>query len=160
MPRLTNQSYLLQCHQVRDHWRDDSKNAFFLLTPTEQWTLFTYFAPSEKLTDNELIIHREDISSYDPSLPQRAGRALSKLWAASKRLEDYRAQVIPMPRPRMAKNTERRIYIFSEVNLAPDPVKMAQILMDYKRCDQWRSRLQNHLRSSITKRLSLCLESV
>jgi hypothetical protein len=136
MPRLTNQSYLLQCHQLRDHWRDESKNAFFLLTPTEQWTLFTYFAPSEKLTDDELIIHREDISSYDPSLPQRAGRALSKLWAASKRLDEYRAQVVPMPRPRMAKNAEKRIVIFSEVHPVMDPAKMAQILMNYKRRDE------------------------
>ena len=136
MPRLTNQSYLLQCHQLRDHWRDDSKNAFFLLTPTEQWTLFTYFAPSEKLTDDDLIMHREDISSYDPSLPQRAGRALSKLWIASKRLEEYRAQVLPMPRPRIAKNAEKRITIFSEVHPVLDPAKMAQILLNYKRRDQ------------------------
>jgi hypothetical protein len=129
MPKLTNHSYLLQAHQIRDHWRDGSKNAFFLLTPTEQWALFTYFAPSEKLTDDELIIHREDISSYDPSLPQRAGRALTKLWSASKRLDEYRAQVIPMPRPRMAKNSEKRIVIFSEVHPAMDPARMAQILM-------------------------------
>lgn len=130
MPRLINQSNLLQCHQVRDHWHDASKNAFFLLTPTEQWTLFTYFAPSEKLTDDELIIHREDISSYDPSLPQRAGRALSKLWAASERLEEYRAQVIPMPRPRTAKNAEKRIVIFSEVHPVIDPARFAQIFLD------------------------------
>ena len=136
MPRLTNQSYLLQAHKVRDHWRDASKNAFFLLTPTEQWTLFTYFAPSEKLADDELIIHREDISSYDPSLPQRAGRALSKLWAASKQLEEYRAQVVPMPRPRMKKNSEKLVVLFSEVHPVLDPAKMAQILMNYKRRDE------------------------
>lgn len=135
MPRLTNQSYLVQCHQVRDHWHDASKNAFFLLTPSEQWTLFTYFAPSEKLSDDELIIHREDISSYDPSLPQRAGRALSKLWVASKRLEVYRAQVIPMPRPRMKKNTAKRLVIFSEVHPVLDPAKFAQILLNYERQD-------------------------
>ena len=122
--------------QVRDHLRDEFKNAFFLLTPTEQWTLFAYFAPSEKLTDAQMIIHREDISSYDPSLPQRAGRALTKLWTASKRLEEYRAQVIPMPRPRMAKNSEKRIVIFSEVHPVMDPAKMAQILLNYKRRDQ------------------------
>ena len=136
MPRLTNQSYLLQAHQVRDHWRDESKSAFFLLTPTEQWSLFTYFAPSERLTDDELVFHREDISSYDPSLPQRAGRALTKLWTASKRLEEYRAQVIPMPRSRMAKNAEKRIVVFSEVHPVMDPAKMAQILMNYKRRDE------------------------
>jgi hypothetical protein len=133
MPRLTNQSYLLQCHQLRDHWHDAAKNAFFLLTPTEQGTLFTYFAPSEKLTDDELIAHKEDISFYDPSLPQRAGRALSKLWAASKRLEAYRAQVLPMPRPRTKKSAEKRLVIFSEVHPVLDPVKFAQILLNYER---------------------------
>lgn len=135
MPRLTNQSYLLQCHQVRDHWLDESKNAFFLLTPTEQWVLFAYFAPSEKLSDDELIAHREDISFLDSSLPQRAGRALSKLQAASKRLEEYRAQVIPMPRLRMKKNTTKQLVIFSEVHPALDPAKFAQILLNYERRD-------------------------
>jgi hypothetical protein len=85
MPRLTNQTYLLRGYQVRDHWRDESKRAFLLLTGTEQSALFAYVTPSEKLTDTQLIAHLEDISSYDPSLPQRAGRALSQLWAASKR---------------------------------------------------------------------------
>ncbi|NEM90885.1 hypothetical protein [Galbitalea soli] len=101
MARLTDQSYLLRCHQVRDHWRDESKRAFLLLTATEQWALFAYFAPSEKLTDAQLIAHREDISAHDPSLRQRAGRALSKLWVASKALETYQAQVAETPRPRI-----------------------------------------------------------
>jgi hypothetical protein len=78
-------------------------------------------------------MHREDISSYDPSLPQRARRAFSKLWAASTRLEAHRAQVMPFPRPRVAKNAEKRICVFSEVRPAMDPAKMAQILMNYKR---------------------------
>ena len=40
-----------------------------------------------------------------------------------------------MPRPRMAKNADKRIYIFSELNPAPDPVKMAQILLNCERRD-------------------------
>lgn len=72
----------------------------------------------------------------DPLLPQRAGRALSKLWAASKRLDEHRAQVIPMPRPRMAKNVEKRIVIFSEVHPVLDPEKFAKILMDIAREQQ------------------------
>ena len=136
MPRLTNHSYLLQCHQLRDHWHDMSKNAFFLLTPEEQWTLVMYFVPNEKLTDDELIIHREDISTYDPSLPQRAGRARAKLLGTSKRLEEYRAQVVPMPRPRINKSAAKQVRVFSEVHPAVDPAKMAQILMNYKRRDQ------------------------
>jgi hypothetical protein len=36
----------------------------------------------------------------------------------------------------MKKNSEKRVYVFSEVNLAPDPAKMAQILLNYKRRDQ------------------------
>lgn len=135
MPRLTNQSYLLQCHQDRDHWHDESKNAFFLLTPAEQWALFAYFAPSEQHTDDELIIHREDISFLDSSLPQRAGRALSRLRAVSKRIEEYRAQVIPMPRPRMNKNAAKQLVIFSEVHPVLDPAKFAQILLNYERRD-------------------------
>ncbi|MCU1633362.1 MAG: hypothetical protein JWM61_2014 [Micrococcaceae bacterium] len=54
----------------------------------------------EKFSDDALTTRREDIWCYRPSLPQGADRALSIPWAASKRLEDYRAQLIPMPRHR------------------------------------------------------------
>ena len=131
-----HQRVLLHCRQVRDHWRNGSKRAFLLLTATEQWALSAYFARSEKLTDTQLIAHREDVSFLDPPLPQRAGRALTKLWAVSERLEKYRAQVMPMPRPRMKKNAEKRVVISSEVRPVLDPAKFAQILMNYKRRDQ------------------------
>ena len=123
-------SYLMQCHEVRDHWRDESTSAFFLLTPAEQWALFAYFAPIEKLTDDELIMHREDISFIDPSLPQRAGRALSKLWAASKRLEVYRQAAHPNTRK---KGADYQVRIMSQVRPDLDAARFARILMDIAR---------------------------
>jgi hypothetical protein len=44
--------------------------------------------------------------------------------------------VAATPRPQIAKNAEKRIFILSEINPAMDPAKMAQILMNYKRRDQ------------------------
>ncbi len=41
-----------------------------------------------------------------------------------------------MPRPRMAKNVEKRIVIFSEVHPVLDPEKFAKILMDIAREQQ------------------------
>jgi hypothetical protein len=41
-----------------------------------------------------------------------------------------------MPRPRMKKNAEKKIVIFSEVHPVLDPAKFAQILLNYKRRDE------------------------
>lgn len=132
MPRLTNHTYLLQCRQLRAHWRDPSKNAFFLLTPNEQWSLYAYFLPNENLSDHDLLIHREDISSFDPSLPQRAGRAFSKLWVVSRRIEAYREQMKSRPKTHPKKNTEKKVVLFSEVHPVLDPDQIARILLRYE----------------------------
>lgn len=50
-----------------------------LLRASEQWDLFAYYLPHEKHTDADIVAHRHGISVLDPSLPQRAGRELSKL---------------------------------------------------------------------------------
>jgi hypothetical protein len=134
MPRLTDQSYLLQRAQLRESWLDDSKSAFFLLTPAEQWDLHMYYIPTEQLSDRALIEHRQDISDYDPSSPQRAGRALAKLRIMEQRLQDYRAA--PKPARRKKKNAPYEIRIFGEVHPEIDVEQFARILINYRRRDE------------------------
>jgi hypothetical protein len=80
MPRLTTKSYKQAHNQLRRLWlRGHSVVAD--LSVAEQHQLFDYFWPSRKMTDRELLIYRKAITLLRPSLPQQAGRALSKLYA-------------------------------------------------------------------------------
>jgi hypothetical protein len=124
MPRLTNQSYLLQCHQVRD-----LVNYFYLLTATDQWALHMYFVPTRHLSKLELVEHRSDISATDPSLPQRAGRAFLKLKQVDERLRIYREQ----PKPPKKKGAAYEIQLMSEVHPVLDAARFARILQNYQR---------------------------
>ncbi len=133
MSRLSNQSYLLKRSQLRNHWLDEPYRAFFLLTPSEQWVLHLYYLLSEQLSDEALIEHREDISVYDPSLPQRAGRALARLNLLTKRLETYRAT----PKPeRKKKNAPYELLVLSEVHPVINVDQVAKILLNYKWRDE------------------------
>jgi hypothetical protein len=132
MPRTTDHDYLATHQQLHALWTS-GPTGLFLLSGMEQWALHEYYRLSEQLPDAALLEHRRVVRKMDQSLPQRAGRALSKLQAANGRLEDYWAQVVPMPRPRMTKKVEKEIRIFSEVHPTLDPAKMAKILMHYKR---------------------------
>ncbi|OMC15983.1 hypothetical protein A5735_01335 [Mycolicibacter heraklionensis] len=51
---------------------------FGLLRWHEQRALHDYFLPSKKLSDVALLAHRHQVTIEQPSLPQRAGRALAR----------------------------------------------------------------------------------
>ncbi len=127
MPRLTNQSYLSQRHQLRDVWADSARNAFPLLSPSEQWSLYAYYLPQEQLSDQQLIEHRVDITALDPSLPQRAGRAFARLKLLGERLPAYR-EARSMA-PNRAKGTATELHVFGEVKPDLDADRMAQMLI-------------------------------
>lgn len=134
MPRLTNRAYLLQRRHLREHWLDELRRAFFLLSPSEQWALHAYYLPSMKLDDTTLLEHRQDISSYDPSLPQRAGRALSRLNLIFRRLDDYRDAINARPKPKKGAAYELRI--LSEVHPEIDIDEFVKILLNYESRDR------------------------
>lgn len=91
------------------------------------------FMPSLPMTDGELIEHREDLSLLDPSLPQRAGRAFTKLGFQVPRLEAYRS----VPHPRTSKkNAKHEMRVFSEVHPTVDVDKFVKILLNYEPRDQ------------------------
>jgi hypothetical protein len=133
MPRLTDQSYLLQQHDLRDHWLDESRNAFLLLSANEQWDLHLYYAPNLRLGGETLIEHRQDISTYDPSLPQRAGRALAKLRITEQRLQSYR--VAPKPARKKKKNAPYELHVLGEVHPEINAELLVKALLNYERRD-------------------------
>lgn len=71
MPRLSNTSYLQIYHELHEAWLNDAAN-IFLLDANEQWALHEYFRISERLTDAQLLEHRQTLP-VNSSLPQRAG---------------------------------------------------------------------------------------
>lgn len=84
-----------------------------MLSPAEQWALHGYYEFTKHLTDADLLFHRSLISQAQPSLPQRAGKALGALAVFTDRLAEYRK--IPHPNGRK-KGVPYEIRIFSEVN--------------------------------------------
>ena len=133
MPRITDHTYLLLRHQLRDQWFDESSGAFFLLSSSEQWALHMYYLPSVQFSDKTLLEHRQDISAYDRSLPQRAGRALSRLNLMILRLDDYRDVAKARPKPK--KGAPYKLRVFSEVHPEIDIDKFVKILLNYESRD-------------------------
>lgn len=98
-----------------------------MLSPTEQWTLHSYYEFTKHLTDDELLAHRAAVSKAQPSLPQSAGKAFARLRLFSERLAKYRAAPHPNTRKKGAPYEAR---IFSQVNPDIDPKEMARILIE------------------------------
>jgi hypothetical protein len=82
MPRLTNQQYLKTCRCLRQLWQEVPDH-FAYIKAEQQWHLHDYFQPSKALSDAERLQHRVRISAERSSLPQRAGKALAKLYGAA-----------------------------------------------------------------------------
>lgn len=76
----------------------------------------------------DLLVHRREVSVLDPSLPQRAGRAFSRWRRIRESLPGYREYAAA--RPRMKKNTEKQIVVFSEVHPELDAARMARIIIE------------------------------
>lgn len=77
MPRLTNKQYLKYRKYLRRLWLY-RPSTYSHLSPIQQWQVHEYFRPSEKLTDEQLLTHRKDITAQYPSLPHKAGRAIKE----------------------------------------------------------------------------------
>jgi hypothetical protein len=127
MTRLTNTTYLTQHHQLKTEWFSESGGAFIMLSPTEQWTLHSYYEFTKSITDKELLAHRAVVSKAQPSLPHRAGKAIAKLATFTKRLEAYRTGPHTSTRK---KGVPYKIRVLSQVNPDIDPKLMAKILIE------------------------------
>ncbi|TWE12605.1 hypothetical protein BKA23_1420 [Rudaeicoccus suwonensis] len=105
MPRFTNHHYLELHRRLRALWLQDDAN-YLDFTTTEQLTIHRFFAPGKDLDDEALLARRQEITKLEPSLPQRAGRAIANL-DQIERIAAYRqnraeelARNPPQPRPK------------------------------------------------------------
>lgn len=126
MPRLSDHDYL-QNHELLRPDRVSDQTAFVLLTPPEQWDLFSYYLPHEARSHEAFLAYRRSITDTDSSLPQRAGRAFQKLRRIKERLPKY--VEYRRAAPKLKKGTPHTVRVFSEVNPDIDPVEMAKILI-------------------------------
>ena len=135
MARLSQPAYLNLHHHLRQLWRHDS-GMFSLMSAPEQWDIHAFYATEWNFSDAELGEYRQKITAQDPSLPQRAGKALTKLMQEMDALDAHReakkvvmATVTAGPK-RKIKNVDRVIRISGVVHPAPDTDKLARVLLD------------------------------
>ena len=77
-----DKQYLRIHKRLRRFWFR-AKSVYSYLTPNEQWQLHDFYRPSEELSDEQLTVHRVEITKARPALPHQAVRALEKLDAAA-----------------------------------------------------------------------------
>ena len=131
MTRLTQLTYSAQHYQLKREWFSEGGGAFIMLSPTEQWALHSYYEFTKKLSDAELLAHRKAISREHPSLPQRAGKAFSKLRLFSDGLPTYREERAQAPK--RVKGGQTQLTILSEVHSEVDVPLLVRALLDYVR---------------------------
>ena len=131
MTRLTQLTYITQHYQLKKEWFSPGGGAFIMLSPTEQWALHSYYEFTKKLSDAEPLAHRKAISREHPSLPQRAGKAFSKLRLFSDGLPAYIEGRDRAPKP--IKGGQTKLTILSEVHPAVDVPLLVSALLDYGR---------------------------
>ena len=93
MSRLTDADYLSAHYYLKDAWKTHDGVAFGLLLWREQRVLHDYFLPSKRISDKALLEHRRLVTKTYPSLPHRAGKALSRCRA---NVEEFNAHP-PVP---------------------------------------------------------------
>lgn len=77
MPRLTNQHILTIRTELRFVW-DSAPTSIYPLSALEQWALHGCFRFTENLSTAQMVENGVEIMKEQPSLPQRAGRAVSQ----------------------------------------------------------------------------------
>lgn len=127
MARLTDITYLATHQQLRSAWLKDPAR-FATLNANEQWVLHGYFAPEHNLSDDRLLAYRHEVSKIDPSLPQRAGKALTKWRMKEAPLATYRERShSPAPGSKRSRNYE--VTVFSLVHPELDPQDIARAFL-------------------------------
>lgn len=127
MARLTDITYLATHQELRSAWLKDPAR-FAILSAGEQWALHGYFVPEHNLSDNHLLAYRREISKVDPSLPQRAGRALTKWRMKEAPLAAYRERS-HSPAPGAKRSRDYAVTVFSLVHPEIDPQKITRAVM-------------------------------
>ncbi len=124
--RLTDYTYLQTHRELRAAWLSDP-TGFALLTPNEQWDIFGYFCIEHKLSNDQLLPHRREVSKVDVSLPQRAGRAVQAWRRKLPQLEAYRNR--SRPERTKHRSTNYTVTVFSAMHPEIDPQRLARALL-------------------------------
>ena len=105
-----------------------------MLSPSEQWTLHSYYEFTKHLSDDQLIAHRAAVSKAQPSLPHRAGKAFTRLRLFSDRLSKHQGfDTWLSERVKHRKGTPTQLTVFSDVHPEIDVAKLIDALNDYRR---------------------------
>lgn len=78
MPRVTYQTYRNRHLILRQLWAEQ-RGVFTLLSPGQQWVLHDYYLCAQKMTEQTLRKHYNQLKTEQPSLPHRAGKAYAQL---------------------------------------------------------------------------------
>lgn len=124
MPRLAHPDYCAQHRFLREVWLNDQP-AWSELSPNEQWDLHDFFSPTRDLSAYEPKEFRRKMTAADPSLPQRAGRALNKLEVVlavrAAAAQAPAVQPVPVEKPkRKYTSGKRKISVKALVHPEPD----------------------------------------
>lgn len=124
MPRLTNQTYLSIHHQLHELWIDHPQE-LSLVSYRDQLALHRYFSPAVDEPDDQHLAHRRWISTVDPSLPQRAGRAYQQLQRAMAAAQPALGAAVRTP-----VGAPRRLRVQGLARPEPDLERIAQVIFE------------------------------
>lgn len=127
MARLTDITYLATHKELRSAWLNDPSR-FAILNASEQWALHGYFAPEHGIPDKQLLAYRREVSKVDPSLPQRAGKALMKWRMKEAPLAAYRERS-HSPASGAKRSRNYALTVLSLVHPEINPHKITHALM-------------------------------
>ena len=147
MPRLTNSHYLELHHMLRSVWLE-RQIAFGYLKPNEHWDLHRYFLPYKEISNEALLMHRKTVSASDPSLPQRAGRALKHFVHAIQMASQIPPTAQASPRVRAKPRRNVKFHIWPIVCPEPDYRKIARVLVGAITAEEMRSSFDRKVNNS------------
>ncbi len=126
MPRLTNTHYLTTRKWLTEVWLTDP-GAWANASPADQRLLHDYFEPSIPLSPDQALAHRRQVTTTNPSLPQRAGRALRRF----QQVVQLESIWVPQPviSPKQGRQAQHAISARSVLQPHPDLAKLARALL-------------------------------
>jgi hypothetical protein len=130
MPRLTtDEQYIL----IHERLRRLSLNDPYLvsqLSPSAQWLVHRFFAPDRELSTMALLAQRAAITAQEPSLPQRAGRALEHFWSTAAHVGVTRVARAKVPAGPRRKQRDRKLSAQPLVHPEIDAKKLARAFVN------------------------------
>ncbi|MGW4533765.1 hypothetical protein ACWEOI_22735 [Nocardia sp. NPDC004340] len=107
--------------------------------------LHKYYRLTKHLSDRELITHRQTITKSDPSLPQRAGKALGQLCAVIAYSEAHPPAPYLPGTPKKPRPKNSVITVKAVANTDTPMNKLAKALLELARESQRKQAIQEEL---------------